>query len=497
MFSVCGVATADDRPNIVLIMADDLGFSDVGCYGGEIRTPNIDSLARDGLRFTQFYNCARCVPTRASLLTGLYPQQADGVHSVTLAEVLRQAGYRTLMTGKWHGYSGHPWQRGFDRYYGLLSGSCNFFNPGNQRPGEPIPAKDFGLVRPFGVNNQVVRPYTPADPNWYATDAFTDQAIEWLNESAADDRPFFLYLAHTAPHHPLQAREEDIARYRGRYRDGWDKLREGRWQRLQQLGLTTKSWTLSPRTPDVPAWSNLTAKQQDDWDLAMAVYAAMVDRMDFQIGRLLDTLRKLGREDNTLVLFLSDNGACAEINNQTPDIPPGPMNSYRTYDVAWANASNTPFRRFKRDTYEGGICTPLIARWPVVIKQPGIKRDIGHVIDFMPTFCELANATYPETSNDRPVTPTAGRSLVPILRGQNRPTPELLCWEHIGNKGVRQGRWKLVGEGDPQVAANWELYDLQTDRCEVRNLADATPERVRVMSKLWLDWAQRTGWRAK
>ncbi len=229
----------------------------------------------------------------------------------------------------------------------------------------------------------------------------------------------------------------------------------------------------------------------------MAVYAAMVDRMDFQIGRLLDTLRKLGRENNTLVLFLSDNGACAEINNQTPDIPPGPMNSYRTYDVAWANASNTPFRRFKRDTYEGGICTPLIARWPAVIKQPGIKRDIGHVIDFMPTFCELANATYPETFNDRPVTPTEGRSLVPILRDRSRPDPELLCWEHIGNKGVRQGRWKLVGVDDPQVAANWELYDLQTDRCEVRNLADADPDRVREMSKLWLDWAERTGWKQK
>ncbi len=488
------VASGDDRPNIVLIMADDLGFSDVGCYGGEIHTPHIDGLAERGLRFTQFYNCARCVPTRASLLTGLYPQQADGKHSITLAEVLRLAGYRTLMSGKWHGYSGLPWQRGFDRYYGVLSGSCNFFNPGSQRPGELKPAKDFGEVRPFGVKNRVVKPYTPDDPNWYATDAFTDHAINWLKEYADDDQPFFLYVSHIAPHHPLQAPEDEIAKYRGRYRSGWDELRERRWQRLPQLGIATQSWRLSPRTPNTPAWNALTPKQQDQWDLSMAVYAAMVDRMDQQIGRLLATLRETGEEDNTLVLFLSDNGACAEINNQTPDVPPGPMNSYRTYDVAWANASNTPFRRFKRDTYEGGICTPLIVRWPNVIRSAGITRDIGHVVDFMPTVCDLANIDYPAQLTGHAITPTEGRSLVPILRGESRSAPELLCWEHLGNKGVRQGRWKLVGDGDPAELSSWELYDLSADRCEVTDLAEDSPALVRKLAQAWVAWAERTGW---
>ena len=482
----------------IFIMLDSLNRHYLNAYTQSwVQTPNIDRLAERGLRFTQFYNCARCVPTRASLLTGLYPQQADGKHSVTLAEVLRMAGYRTLMSGKWHGYSGRPWQRGFDRYYGLLSGSCNFFNPGNQRPGEPVPAKDFGLVRPFGVNNRVVKPYTPDDREWYATDAFTDRAIKWLNEFADDERPFFLYVSHIAPHHPLQAPQNEIAKYRGRYRLGWDELRKQRWKRLKQLRIATENWRLSPRPPGATAWNTLTAVQQDQWDLSMAVYAAMVDRMDQQIGRLLTTLRDLNEADNTLVLFLSDNGACAELNNQTPDIPPGPMNSYRTYDVAWANASNTPFRRFKRDTYEGGICTPLVASWPNVIRSAAITRDVGHVVDFMPTFCELASIDSPVQFKNRPITPTEGRSLVPILRGESRPTPEVLCWEHLGNKAVRRGRWKLVGRGDPAELSNWELYDLRADRCEVTDLAADSPALAGELSRTWIDWAERTGWQSK
>lgn len=480
-----------DKPNIVLILADDLGFSDVGCYGGEINTPHIDSLATCGMRFTQFYNCARCVPTRQSLLTGLYPQQVDGEHSVTIAEVLRSAGYRTLMTGKWHGHPGLPTEHGFDRYYGLTSGCCNFFNPGNRRPGEPEPAKDHGYVRPWAIDGERFRPYTPEDPNWYATDAFTDYALAYLDEYANEDRPFFLFLSYTAPHHPLQAPEEEIAKYRGKYRMGWDKLREQRWQRMQRLGVTAENWQLSKRDPKAVAWEDV--ENTDQWDLAMAVYAAMVDRMDQNIGRVLGRIRELGEEDHTLVLFLSDNGACAEINNQTPDIPPGPMESYRTYDVSWANAGDAPFRKFKRWTHEGGICTPLIVKWPKVIEAGTIIRAPGHVIDLLPTFCELAGAAYPERSGNSNIMPCEGKSLVPLFRRQQRKPHDTLCWEHIGNKAVRRGDWKLVGRGDPADRNNWELYNLAIDRTEIHNRARESPERVKHMAEVWQEWAQRTG----
>ena len=484
--------SADDapRPNIVVIMADDMGFSDAGCYGGEIKTPNIDALAADGVRFTQFYNCARCVPTRASLLTGLYPQQVDAKHSVTMAEVLRSAGYRTLMTGKWHGHPGLPVEHGFDRFYGLIGGSCNFFNPGNRRSGEPEPAKDFGFIRTFAIDGNVIKPYTPKAKDWYATDAFTDHAIEFLEQYAEEDRPFFLYLSHTAPHHPLQAPQEEIDKYRGKYLKGWDELRRQRWKRLQELGIAEDNWRLSPRDPKAPAWSD--AKDKEEQDLAMAVYAAMVDRMDQNIGRVLDKIRELGEEDNTLIVFLSDNGACAEINNQTPDIPPGPMNSYRTYDVSWANAGDTPFRKFKRWTYEGGICTPLVVKWPGVAKRNTICRAPGHVMDLMPTLCELAGAAYPLRHDGQDVRPCEGLSLVPLFQGQPRVAHDILCWEHIGNKAVRQGKWKLVGRGDPSRSSNWELFDLEEDRTETNNIAKEQPSRVEQMAKVWIDWARRT-----
>ena len=481
------------RPNIVLIMADDMGFSDAGCFGGEINTPSIDSLAVNGIRFTQFYNCARCVPTRASLLTGLYPQQADGRHSVTLAQVLKKAGYRTLMTGKWHGYSEMPTKRGFDRYYGVISGSCNFFNPGDQRPGEPAPAMDYGVIRPFAIDGRVFTPYTPQDKDWYATDAFTEKALEYLDKYAGDERPFFLYISYTAPHHPLQAPKDEIAKYRGNYMMGWEVLRQRRWKRMRELGIPEDNWRLSTRDAEAPAWESVENKEESD--LAMAVYAAMVDRMDQNIGRVLRKIHELGKEENTLVLFLSDNGACAEINNQTPDIPPGPMNSYRTYDVAWANAGSTPFRKFKRWTHEGGICTPLIIMWPRVIKAGTMCRAPGHVMDLMPTFCELAGEDYPQQWKGQDVIPCEGKSLVPLLRGGDRQPHDLLCWEHIGNKSVRKGKWKLVGHGDPAELSNWELFDLEADRTEVNDLAKQNPLRVEWLANAWRDWARRTGWR--
>jgi len=481
------------RPNILLIMADDLGFSDVGCYGGEIRTPHLDQLAADGIRFTQFYNCAQCHPTRASLLTGLYPQQVDGERSVTIAQLLQKSGYRTLMTGKWHGI-GRPIPFGFDRFYGLLSGSCNFFNPGNRRPGEPEPAKDFGVVRTFAVDDVIVKPYTPTEKNWYATDAFTERALDFLDQYSTEGNsaPFFLYVAYTAPHHPLQAPEEEIAKYRGRYQMGWDVLREQRWRRQQELGVAEHNWKLTERDPEAPTWESIDNKEE--WDLLMAVYAGMVDRLDQNIGRLLAKLRELNVDDNTVILFLSDNGACAEINNQTPEIPPGPMDSYRTYDVPWANVGDTPFRKFKRWTHEGGICTPLIVRMPGNDDLRGtFCRAPGHVIDLLPTLCELAGTEYPEQWNGQELWACEGHSLLPLFRGEPRRPHAILCWERYGKKGVRIGNWKLAGEGDPAEPVNWELFDLNVDRTETNDLSSRHPKRVRDMAQEWIHWAQRTG----
>ena len=495
-------ADNENRPNIVLIMADDMGWSDAGCYGGEIQTPNLDQLAREGLRFTQFYNCARCVPTRASLMYGVYPQQAGVLsrggarnveHCISLAEALKTAGYHTLMTGKWHG-SDNPVARGFDRYYGLLSGCCNYFNPGKPRPGEPKPAhKKPGDHRAWGMDDKVVKPFTPEDPDFYTTDAFTDHALEYLDQYGRKDKPFFLYLAYTAPHFPLHAQAGDIARYRGKYRVGWETIRKQRYERQRQMGLIEKDWPLSPPDPDARDWEK--AENQDGWDLKMAVYAAMIDSMDRNIGRILGKLRKLDKEKNTLVMFLSDNGACAEAWHATPNVSPGPIDSYRTVDLPWANASDTPFRKFKRWTYEGGIATPLIVCWPGTIKKGTITSQVGHVIDILPTLCEAAGVEHPKEFKGKTIIPSEGKSLVPVFQGKKRDAHEWLFWEHVGNKAVRNGKWKLVGNGDPAKLSNWRLYDLEADRTELTDLAEKHPERLKQMAQAWRDWAKRTNWR--
>ena len=489
------------KPNVILIMADDMGYADPGCYGGEIETPNLDRLAEEGLRFTQFYNCARCVPTRESLLTGLYPQQVktkpgkDGSrvmqNCVTLAEVLRSAGYRTLMTGKWHSAE-TPVARGFERYYGVVSGCCNYFNPGLKRPGEKEPGRKYpGEQRPWAIDDQIIQPYTPEDRDFYTTDAFTDQALEYLDQYGQEDRPFFLYLPYTAPHFPIQAWPEDIDKYRGKYKIGWDVIRQSRYERMREMGLIDSRWALSQRDPRAPAWEDVEDK--DGWDLKMAVYAAMIDRMDQNIGRLLEKLYQLGKEDNTLVLFLSDNGACAEdvndFGSEAADIPPGPLESYRTVDLPWANASDTPYRKFKQWVHEGGIATPLIARWPEVIEEKGaLTHQAGHVMDVMPTLCEIAGVSYPETYNGQTVLPAEGKSLLPVLVGEAREDHDVLCWEHLGNRAVRQGKWKIVAaKSEP-----WELYDLDEDRTETNNLAGQSPDQVERMARIWDDWAERT-----
>ena len=507
-------ASSPPRPNIILIMADDLGYSDLGCYGGEIRTPNLDRLARNGLRFSQFYNNAICPASRASLLSGLYSQQV-GDHRflgcVTLAEALKAAGYRTLMSGKWH-LDGHPLERGFERYYGLLTGTSNHFNPGRRRPGEPEPGKKFaGDDQPFSIEGKVIRPYTPEDRRFYSTDAFTDHAIGYLKQYGREKRPFFLYLAYTVPHYPLHAWPEDIARYRGRFMAGWDTLRRERHRRLVREGLISDQSELSSRSPHAPAWDEVADKEA--WDLKMAVYAAMVDRMDQNIGRLMEAVRSLGKERNTLVLFLSDNGASDEDRTRTPGLPPGPVESYRSVDLPWANLSNTPFGQFKRWNHEGGIATPLVAYWPRGIARPGrISLELGHLIDIMATCLEVAGADYPSEVNGMKIPPLEGRSLLPIFQERTRKGHEALFWNQRGLwRAVRQGRWKLVspdhwiryqpwrpagrdGTVPPapgDSASLWQLFDLDADRTEQRDLASRFPERVKAMGRLYQAWTQR------
>jgi arylsulfatase len=487
------------RPNIVLIMADDMGYSDIGCYGGEIHTPNLNRLAEGGLRFTQFYNGARCCPTRASLLTGLYAHQTGIGHMVgnrgypayqgylndrcvTIAEALKPAGYRTLMSGKWHVGETRPhWptDRGFDRYFGLISGAANYFDPAK--------TKAKGVKRKMALDDQ---PYAPPQDGFYMTDAFADHAVEFLDEHGRRREPFFLYLPFTAPHWPLHAWPEDIAKYKGKYLEGWDKLRWERRQRMIDMGIIRKEWKLSPR--DEKTWPWADEEDKESMDLKMAVYAAQIERMDYGIGRVMEKIRRFGAEENTLVMFLADNGGCAEggpkgFDNRKNGLPPGGVDSYMSYGLSWANASNTPFRRYKHWVHEGGIATPFIAYWPAVIKNGGITREVGHIIDVMATCLDAAGAEYPRTRDGKEVTQLEGRSLLPIFREGRRAGHDALFWEHEGNRAVRQGKWKLVSaHGGP-----WELYDLEADRTELNNLIDDHPDKAEEMKALYEAWASR------
>ncbi len=496
------------RPNIVLIMADDMGYSDIGCYGGEIRTPNLDRLAAGGLRFSQFYNCALCGPSRASLMTGLYNQQV-GVQQwtgllnnrcVTVVELLKQAGYSTNAVGrldmttadKWH----DPQQiaRHVDRFFG----STGHSGPGNY----------FKSVResPFWLDGE---PYVFPAQGAYKTDLITDRAVEFIGEAVGKRKPFFLYVSHYAPHWPLHAKLDDIAKYRDIYTKlGWDELRRRRYQRLTEIGLIQDTWTLAPRDQRVPPWQDAEHKP---WEAErMAVYAAQIDCLDQNIGRILEAIRGAGVEQNTLVLFLSDNGASDQVwrraldrqgstwrvdgtltqvgNN--PAIMPGGPDTFVTGGPPWANVSNTPFRQYKATCHEGGIATPLIAYWPDVIRENGkITNQVGHIIDVTATCLDVAGVTHPSRFQNRNVQPLEGKSLLPILHGRKRDGHETLCWNVSGSRAVRMGRWKLVAaRGRP-----WELYDLETDRTETNNLAGQHPERVETMTGAYQTWAQRCG----
>ena len=510
------------RPNIVLILADDLGFADLGVTGSEIRTPNLDGLAQDGVLMTAMYNYARCCPTRASLLTGLYPHSAGVGHmganlgtpayqgflrndSATIAEHLRATGYRTLMSGKWHvggdfmareveswrvGDVDHPTprQRGFDRFYGIVDGVTHFFSPHYM-------LEDDDRVDVF-----------PDD--FYFTDAITDKAIGMVEESVADAQPFFLYLAHTAPHWPLHAPPEDIARYEGVYRDGWDATRTARHEQMNAMGLFQKNWDISPRDSDVHPWRD---EQNRDWEARkMATYAAMVDRMDQLIGRFVDALKRLNQFDNTLILFLSDNGGCAEFMAEDgwakffpdttndgrkiqmgnrPDIMPGDALTYQSYDKPWANVSNAPFRLFKHYVHEGGISTPLIAHWPDGIKPQSPAHTPAHVVDILPTILAAADGQYLSELGEHEIQPCQGESFLPLLQGEAWQRQQPIFFEHEGNCAIRDGQFKLV----KQFGSDWELYDMAVDRTELNNLAGShAPLEASLLSQ-YDGWAAATG----
>lgn len=483
-------AAPDKRPNVIFILVDDMGWSDLGCYGGEIATPNLDSLARGGMRFLGCHNTAKCFPSRACLLSGLYAQQTGMDRDfnamrncVTLGEALRPAGYHTYAVGKHHCRE-NLYDRGFDHYYGLRDGCCNFFNPGDQRDGEGEPARK--RKRAWCFDEKTLHPYTPKEKDFYTTDYFTKWAIQFLDEQKNDDKPFLLYLAYTAPHYPLHAWPEDIAKYKGKYDAGYGAIRRARYTRQKKMGLIDERYPLPPA--EHPDWNSLNDKKRAMEIKRMEVYAAMVDRLDQNIGQLLDWLKANGEYENTLIFFASDNGACAEhLNFGSGEI--GTLTRYETVGRNWANVSNTPLRRYKADSYQGGINTPLIAHWPAGPIKPGRVDDTTycHFIDILPTICQVAEATYPQQDNGRTVLPVEGVSLLPALRGEklNRKKPLFFQWGR-GRAVIHDG-WKLVAHGK----GSWELYHLDQDRTETNNLAEKEPQRVERMAAMYDQWKAR------
>jgi arylsulfatase A-like enzyme len=499
---------AATRPNIVLIMVDDMGYSDLGCYGGEIPTPNIDNLAENGIKFTQFYNTARCCPTRASLLTGLHPHQTGigGMTNspkkendiskseygytgflnrdcVTIAEVLKPAGYHTYMTGKWHlGYHAQdrwPLQRGFDRFYGINAGAASYLDP------QPPRGLSYGNT-----------PVQPEGDNYYTTDAFTDYAVKFMEEQQ-DDKPFFLYLAYNAPHWPLHAKEEDTKLFLDKYGCGWDELRLKRHAHQLDMGLLDKKWPLSDRDPGVRPWNVLSEQEKRELEYRMAVYAAQIYAVDYNVGKVVDALKKMNKLDNTLLIFLDDNGGCPEPwtdkgGGDFSDINDPAKSGSISYGQGWANASNTPFRRFKTELYEGGMSTPLIVHWPDrIVSQQGKMTDaVGYLLDIMPTVLEVSGAEYPTEFNGHKIHPLEGQSLMPAFETGNLKQHEWMFWEHVNGNAVRWGKWKAVKPKDGGDDT-WELYDVEADRTETRNLATEQPEVFEKLKAEWHEWAVR------
>ena len=537
----CVRPQAPDKPNIIIIMSDDMGYSDIGCYGSEIKTSNLDDLAYNGLRFTQFYNTARCCPTRASLLTGLYPHQTglgwmvsrdDDLRGyqaeindqcVTIAEVMKPAGYKNYMVGKWHvtqdlepegPMNVWPLQRGFDKFYGILRGATSLYDPAT-------------LVR----GNQFITPENDPDykpDEYYFTDAISDNAVSFIREHPAEE-PFFMYVAYTAAHWPMHAPRESIEHYKGRYDSGWDPIREERYKRMQDLNMIRDIWELSPA--ENGGWEN---EPLQEWSSRrMEVYAAMVEKMDQGIGKIVDELKQNGMFENTLIFYLQDNGGCAEehgtktgpapenwesmplkpmdVDELQPDmvpkytrdgrpvrtgrgVMPGPANTYIAYGQEWANVSNTPFREYKHWVHEGGISTPLIVSWPSQITAKGeFRSQPGHLIDLMATCVDAGGAEYPTQDKGQDIIPMEGKSLLPVFRGHPIER-EAIYWEHEMNRAVRVGDWKLVSKGSKKTGKSgpWELYNIEEDRSEMHDMSEVHPERVRKLTEMWEAYAERT-----
>lgn len=516
IFFLAGLLTAGNqawsqarKPNIILILVDDMGYSDLGAYGSEIRTPNIDRLAKEGLKLKEFYNNSICAPTRASLISGQYAHKAGigyfdlnlgrpayqgflNRESLTFGEVLREAGYSTLLSGKWHvGKDSLSWpkQRGFDRFYGILGGGAHYFDAGPLETGRPSPVT---LLE----DNRRLR---PQPGSYYFTDEITQHAVQFLDDQQKENKPFFLYLAYTAPHWPLQALPEDIARYRGKYDAGWDVVRKERLARQVQLGIISseQARAAADRDAEIPDWDNLSFEEKQLWKAKMEVYAAMLDRADQGVGKVMDTVRKLKKDDNTLVLFLSDNGAPAEdvahwgVRAGRNTGPVGTAGSFEAQGKNWSHVSNTPFRSFKAFAYEGGIRTPFIAWFPGKIPGGRLEKGTGHLIDIAPTLYELAGARYPADFHGTKTNALPGKSLAGLLFGtggwdDQRP----LFWEWAGNRAVRRGKWKLVSI---YPSYQWELYDLEQDPGETRNVAQRNSNLVDELSLLYFGWAKENG----
>ena len=510
LLSGCTQEQVDTRPNIILILADDMGWSDIGAFGGEIETPNIDQLALNGLRFTQFHTTSKCFPSRAALLTGLYPQQvgldespsAQMYSGVTIAEALGPAGYRTYMVGKHHA-TDNPADRGFDHYVGLRDGASNHFNPGIiARPGEPLPARkmSYGVEgRWYCFDKDCVRGYLPDDPNYYSTDFFTSQAISFLEESAESAKPFFLYVAYQAPHDPLHAWPADIEKYKDRYTDGYAPIADARYRRMRESGLIDGTFPRS--SPTFGDWDSMTEEEHADASLRMAVYAAMTDRIDQNLERLIDYLKQTGDFENTLIIFTSDNGASAELvfdvdGNAEIGIehPIGTVGRWASLGESWANVSNTPFRLYKNRSHEGGSASPMFMHWPDAIANPGrIITANTNLIDILPTLLAVAGANYPEIDHKgSPPPPLEGLNLRPYLSSPQilkRDGPVFNRWQ-LG-RSVRAERWKLLSyaaEGQTAEDGEWELYDMAHDRTETTNVADEHPEIVADMAVAYDAW---------
>ena len=467
-------ANAAPRPNIVLMMVDDLGYSDFGCYGSEIKTPHIDKLAQDGLRFSRFYNTAKCHSSRVSLLTGLYCDQAGSNalnRGVTIAEVLKKAGYATSMVGKWH-LQKQPTDRGFERYFGHLSGATNFFTGDDT----------------FRLNGE---PWNDFGDDFYTTDAWGEYGVRFVDQMLeTPDKPFFLYVAHNAPHYPLHAHKEDVEKYDGVYDVGWDAIRKTRYAKQLELGLVPKNWDPAPRPQNVPAWTEMSAEDRAFEVRKMAAFAAMVDRVDQVTGKLVAHLKAKGVFDNTLIMLCSDNGACPFDRTRGAQFEPWDPRSYWCYDTGWSSVGNIPFRLHKQNQHEGGISSPMIAHWPAGMKaeRGSITRQPAHLIDFMATAIDVAATAYPSAWPDIELEPLQGKSLVPIFKGETRAPHKELFFHFGENRGMREGPWKLV----THRRSSWELYNIDDDGTEMHDLAKQHPKIVERMSARWYEWAAKT-----